>query len=122
MTEITKKEFRCSYCGKTFGHRGNLNQHVKLHPGQFKYNCQSCKKGFNKIGNYKAHVRAHEGLRYHCEYCSEPYMDKQKLKYHMSVHTGQYKFKCNTCGKGFNVNSAYEAHVRSHFKIPTRKE
>ena len=117
QVDFKKKNFECSYCGRTFTQNFTLNKHMQLHTGQFSYYCESCRKGFNNSGNYKAHIRAHEGLKYHCEYCSKTYMDKQKLKYHMSVHTGQYKFKCNTCEKGFNIASEYNTHLKSHFKV-----
>ena len=59
-------------------------------------------------------MRVHEGLKYHCDYWSKPFVTKQKYQYHLSIHTGQYRFKCNTCGKGFNDRSDYDRHVKSH--------
>ena len=41
-------------------------------------------------------------------------MDKQKYRYHLSVHTGQYRFKCDTCGEGLNEKKNYETHITSH--------
>ena len=36
------------------------------------------------------------------------------LKYHVSEHTGNYRFKCDHCGKGFNRFPQYEKHVLMH--------
>ena len=30
-------------------------------------------------------MKAHKDLKYYCEYCSKPFMDKQKLKYCQST-------------------------------------
>ena len=87
---------------------------MEIHTGQFKFCCQICRKGFSFSNHYEAHRRSHQGLKYHCDYCSKPFMDKQKYRYQLSVHTGQYRFKCDTCGEGFNIKKNYETHITSH--------
>ena len=50
------------------------------------------------------------------------------LKYHVSEHTGNYRFKCDHCGKGFNrsglqeqaqesINHTGVKNVERHFPI-----
>ena len=108
------KSMSCSQCNKEFSSRGNLNQHMQLHTGQFRHHCLICRKGFNATSHYKIHMRSHEGVKYHCDYCAKPFVNKQRYRYHLSVHTGQYRFKCNMCEKGFNDRRKYENHVSSH--------
>ena len=59
-----------------------------------------CKKGFGQKVPYTSHMRSHEGLKYRCEYCGKSFTRQMKLKYHMSEHTGNYRFKCDHCSKG----------------------
>ena len=32
----------------------------------------------------------------------------------MQLHSGQYRYHCDICRKGFNVNTNYDLHMRSH--------
>ena len=63
------------------------------------------KRDLLKKTMYNVHMRSHEGLKYRCEYCGESFTRQMKLKYHMSEHTGNYRLKCDFCGKGFNSNT-----------------
>ena len=72
-----------------------------------------CRRGFVRKIHHTEHMRIHEGLRYHCEYCSKPFVSKQKYRYHLSNHTGQYRFKCDKCEKGFNEKTVFEKHRNS---------
>ena len=67
-----------------------------------------------QVGNYKSHMQAHEGIRYHCQYCSKEFVAKKSLQYHLSQHTGQYRFTCEECGEGFNDKSKFQKHVKLH--------
>ena len=103
----------CNKCGQTFTQRGNLNRHMRLHTGQFKFYCNKCKKGFADITHYNQHMRSHEGLKYHCDYCAKPFSSKHRYQYHLSVHTGSYKFVCELCNKRFNEKQIYYKRVES---------
>ena len=59
-------------------------------------------------------MRNHEGLKYHCDYCAKPFTSKKRYQYHLSVHTGLYRFKCQICGKGFNEKPIFDKHVQTH--------
>ena len=59
-------------------------------------------------------MRTHEGLKYQCEHCSKTFISKKGFKYHLSVHTGKYRFVCEICNQGFNNQTKYEMHVKSH--------
>ena len=61
--------------------------------------------------NYKLHMRSHEGIKYYCQYCGKSFTSKQKHDYHLSVHTGQYRFRCDKCKEGFNEKRNYSLHV-----------
>ena len=39
---------------------------------------------------------------------------KHTLQYHLSIHTGQYRFKCDKCGQGFNSGAVFQKHTESH--------
>ena len=87
---------------------------MQFHTGQFRAYCDLCRRGFNQMGHYREHVRGHEGLKYNCEYCSKQFVKKQTLRYHLSVHTGQYRFGCEKRKKGFNDKPVFEKHMATH--------
>ena len=106
--------WQCNRCTKVFSKKYNLDRHAVLHTGNFKWYCEMCKKGFAQKEMYNVHMRSHEGLKYRCEYCGESFTRQMKLKYHMSEHTGNYRLKCDFCGKGFNSIPLYEKHTIAH--------
>ena len=117
MQRVTKtgseknRSYRCEKCGRSFSSSSNLNRHLVLHTGNFRWYCDICQKGYNQKDNYEKHIRAHRGLKYKCEYCGKDFAARSRLKYHMSEHTGEYKFVCDKCDEGFNLKPAFEKHM-----------
>ena len=109
-----KKSYGCGKCAKTFANASNLKRHLVLHTGNFRWYCDICKKRYNQKENYEKHIRAHRGEKYRCENCGKGFSAQSKLKYHMSEHTGEYKFACVKCNKGFNLKPTFEKHVARH--------
>ena len=114
MSQNQKENFSCSKCNKQFVNKGTLNKHMQYHTGKFSAYCDTCRRGFPNVGHFKEHMRSHQGLKYHCEYCSKPFTSTKRLRYHTSVHTGEYRFTCQKCGQGFNEKNVLEKHMNSH--------
>ena len=104
----------CFKCNKTFTTKGNLKSDMELHTERFSFYCEMCNKGFNNLNHYKTHMQAHEGIRYHCQYCSKVFASKKTPQYHLLQHTGEYRFRCDTCCEGFNDKPKFEKHVAIH--------
>ena len=86
QTSGFRHKYACTECEKRYTTKGHLNQHMQLHTGQFSFYCNECGKGFSHGDHYKDHVRAHKGIKYHCEYCSKPFMTRQAYRKHRSLH------------------------------------
>ncbi|XP_038580259.1 zinc finger protein 665-like isoform X2 [Micropterus salmoides] len=71
----TDKPFSCSDCGKTFGRKTHLREHLRCHTGEKPFSCSICKKCFS----WRRH-----------------------LKRHMRIHTGEKRLSCSVCDKMFN--------------------
>ena len=87
------KDYKCPYCVKEFGGRGNLNIHVRT---------------------------VHEGIKPHkCPVCEVAYVDKRAMQKHVdSVHRGiiqkdYEKFPCSQCESKFSTKYTLRAHVES---------
>ena len=107
-------DLSCNRCNKKFSTQSNLNKHMRMHMGQFKNYCDKCKRGFVDSSHYKDHMNEHEGIQYVCEFCNRSFKRKREHQYHLSVHTGEYRFKCEKCCKGFNMQSLLKKHVENH--------
>ena len=114
LHRLEDTSYNCDACGKTLSSKHTLRVHMQLHTGQFGYYCEPCRRGFSGRTHFERHVRSHERLKYQCDQCDKTFVDKGKLKHHMSVHTGEYKFTCNKCNKCFNARFRYLQHVNSH--------
>ena len=116
----TSGQHACTKCGKHFARKESLNNHMQLHTRQFKYYCELCRKGYSGLAPFQVHMDKHKGIKYQCEYCPKAFSKTQDRDYHHSVHTGQYRFTCDGCGKGFNNGGPYEQHRKTHDQLEQR--
>ena len=116
VTEDSRSEGKhvCTKCRKQFTWKKNLNRHMNLHLGRFKFYCDECKKGFVDSRDYKVHMDKHAGIMYKCSKCTMSFNSEKGRDLHMSAHTGIYRLTCNMCGKGFNRKDRYEKHCNVH--------
>ncbi|XP_075993074.1 uncharacterized protein LOC142987970 [Genypterus blacodes] len=114
-----KNSFRCSVCGVTIKHKGNLRRHFRIHTGERPFSCSVCGKNFTQRTYLKEHVRIHTGEKpFSCSFCSKTFKQSAQLRLHTRTHTGEKPFNCSVCGKSFIQGP----HLKSHMRIHTKKE
>ena len=116
-TSVVGGKHGCTRCDKQYDHKASLVRHMQTHTGRFNFHCDQCKTGINDSRDYKLHMDKHAGIQYKCEYCPKVFALSRTRDYHMSVHTGIWRFVCDHCKKGFNKRMVYEKHSQTHLLI-----
>lgn len=59
MVHTKEKNFACTYCGKKFGLKYNMNVHERMHKGQGR-KCKYCPRVFTQPLTLKNHLQQHQ--------------------------------------------------------------
>ena len=99
----------CSLCGKIFISKKEMDVHRFSHKrrGQ-NVPCPACDKKFSCPEKMKAHLSVHSGIKkFKCRFCSYEFRIPQTLvKHHFRKHSGEPVFACEPCE--FQTNSWME--------------
>lgn len=79
--------FECENCGKVFARLAYLQNHVRVHNGESKFNCRFCSEGFNSAYSYRQHMRNHPEYRrvinvFPCHTCGKTFQEPKDLVTH----------------------------------------
>ncbi|XP_039978081.1 zinc finger protein 629-like [Xiphias gladius] len=139
-----KKPFSCSECGKTFGFKTHLQEHLRCHTGEKPFSCLVCNKCFSWRRELQRHMRIHTGeKRLSCSVCDKTFSWPYQLELHQCVgesselhqtrpqsalnslksrevpvsdmgNIPKKQYPCSLCGKIFGYKDSLLRHVRCH--------
>ena len=107
-----KKRISCFVCGLKFDEQQVYEEHKKIHVGEKRFKCDICQQAFGSQQGKQRHFRVvhvKETL-YKCKFCNLLTCSQEKLKAHISIHTGERSVTCDECGKCFITKS----HLKHH--------
>ena len=82
-----------------------------------KYSCPECGKKFTSSTGLQNHKQLHTGqFRFYCQKCRKGYNTKQAYKVHMDKHQG-IKYQCGSCSKSFSSQQMRDYHTSVHTGI-----
>ncbi|XP_055765058.1 zinc finger protein 143-like isoform X1 [Salvelinus fontinalis] len=106
-----EKRFPCSFCGKAFSFRKQVEIHKRMHTGEKPFGCQLCRASFSQSSSLKRHQRVHTGEKpFSCPQCEKRFSHQHHLKVHLKIHTEERPFACTHCGKRFSERSYLRIH------------
>ncbi|XP_030752783.1 zinc finger protein 260-like isoform X6 [Sitophilus oryzae] len=119
MTGTPLVKYDCLICNKHYTSSSGLKRHnLRNHNTEgidTSVLCDTCGKRISSKEKLKFHMRIHTGYKpFACEVCSKAFTEKERLKEHMRVHTGEKPFVCKYCGKAFTQRSPLKIHERTH--------
>lgn len=112
-----QKLYKCDVCHKDFRQRSTLKNHMLLHRVEGSLKCESCGALFSRQQQYDKHMQwcngdSTEGFK--CEFCEKRFPDRNSLKRHQVIHSGERPFKCDYCEQSFNDRSILRRHMYIH--------
>ncbi|XP_063898083.1 gastrula zinc finger protein XlCGF26.1-like [Helicoverpa armigera] len=110
-----QKDYLCQICGKSFYHKGSLEDHIIRHSDSKPYQCEICKSTFQTLQRLSAHKKSHSAEKpFSCDQCGKCFRLKRQLGDHSFVHTDSYPHVCSYCNKGFRRKVYMNQHIRQH--------
>ena len=95
----------------------NLLQKVPRSRSENKYGCEKWGKIFSSSSSLKTHMILHTGnFRWYCEQCKKGFAQKAPYNSHMRAHEG-LKYRCEYCGKSFTEQIKLKYHMSKHTGI-----
>ncbi|XP_065085408.1 transcription factor grauzone-like [Ochlerotatus camptorhynchus] len=122
---LDKQTVKCEVCGKCFGHKRFLKNHVKtVHQKPTDFICEICSKGFYLRSTFLTHRKKHEltteQQRKQCPICNK-WLRQTSYWRHVRRHEEEGKeYKCEVCAHVSINMMALKVHMnRKH--VPDRK-
>lgn len=106
--------YKCKLCDRVYSNKWNCRRHIQYtHMNKTGFTCEICHNKYRDRSDYQEHMMViHQGPGgYKCDFCDKILMSKRSLKEHVSLHTGQYRYHCMECSRGFNRLNDYQLHM-----------
>ncbi|XP_012945157.1 zinc finger protein 585A [Aplysia californica] len=106
---VADKPFICEVCGSAYSRISELNRHHFVVHVKNKDKKKTVKK-------------TREEGSFPCELCGKVFRFKNRLQYHVGLHTGEKSYECEICHKTFCYSSSLSYHKRKHRETKVREK
>uniref|UniRef100_A0A0K8U1G1 Zinc finger protein 90 n=1 Tax=Bactrocera latifrons TaxID=174628 RepID=A0A0K8U1G1_BACLA len=103
----------CTYCGKTFRRRLQLDTHLNIHTGSKPHQCEICGRQFRAVTTLARHRNTHQNRSdFCCKFCSKSFSRRAAMLSHELRHTQERRVPCDKCEKLFYTVNQMDTHKR----------
>ncbi|XP_063543712.1 zinc finger protein 771-like [Cydia strobilella] len=101
----------CEHCGRRFGNKLRLSEHLRAKHGYDKLQCSHCEFKSSSRAALENHERRHRGEKpFVCETCGAKFHAAYLLAQHRHSHRTEKRIKCGLCGAAFKATNSLHAH------------
>ncbi|XP_061725737.1 zinc finger protein 771-like isoform X2 [Cydia pomonella] len=101
----------CEHCGRRFGNKLRLSEHLRAKHGYDKLQCNHCEFKSSSRAALENHERRHRGEKpFVCETCGAKFHAAYLLAQHRHSHRTEKRIKCGLCGAAFKATNSLHAH------------
>ena len=105
---------QCDICGSRHKNNRLLMKHQSSVHLEDNLMCDICDRGFTTQMSLTNHKYTHSGRKLKCDMCDFETANPTGLKVHqIQRHENLKKFKCDECGKAFNLKPLLQRHQRA---------
>ena len=103
----------CPYCRLQFTTDRHLCDHIRTQHADMRYSCQQCPCTFVSTCGLNRHVRnIHQKLvKFRCQTCGKGYEGRRNYHDHMATHAGVKRNVCMICQAQFTFKRGLKVHV-----------
>lgn len=112
--------YPCPDCETVFDSRSNFYYHYNTTHSDLPHMCSYCGKRFLKKSQLDNHVDSHTGKsreQHQCSTCAKTFTRRQGLQEHLWTHKETKRFSCPSCDKHFTAKRYYNWHMKTIHKL-----
>merc|ERR1719318_2179956 len=115
IKNIHLKQFSlsCSECDFKTNKQDRLTEHTRIHTGEMHYACDSCEYRCSARSSFYKHTQTHKPTL--CKECGKEFQTKEGLSLHIkSIHLKELDLLCLECGFKTHRSQVLKQHISTH--------
>uniref|UniRef100_T1IPP2 C2H2-type domain-containing protein n=1 Tax=Strigamia maritima TaxID=126957 RepID=T1IPP2_STRMM len=108
--------WKCTYCTYAARHRPHLHRHLKVHTPEYQNRSKELNfdEAISDLEKPEKKTPKWDTKKHGCHLCPAAFLKVSSLSYHLTLHGGTGKFKCNYCDYAVKNCGNLVRHMKIH--------